>query len=200
MRRRPSPWLVWIPLSLSVVVGAVWFTAVQYAGASEAQPEGGVSSPSAGRLAAELGVDRLDPTQRLPLSLASDAPLPIRVYASPTCGCCSLWMDHLRMNGFEVETVHRMDMAEIKAELGVRPQLSSCHTGVVNGYIVEGHVPAEDIRTFLAEAPQDALGLTVPGMPIGSPGMEVGGRVDPYDVLIFYENGSTRVLRSYGGS
>jgi hypothetical protein len=198
MRRRPSPWLVWIPLSLAVVLGAVWFTAVQYAGASETPPLAEASGPEL--LAAELGVDRLDSSQRQPIPLSFDAPIPIRVYASPTCGCCSLWMDHLRMNGFEVETVHRMDMAEIKAELGVRPQLSSCHTGVVNGYIVEGHVPAEDIRTFLAEAPQDALGLTVPGMPIGSPGMEVGGRVDPYDVLVFFQSGTTQVLRSYGGS
>ncbi|TVP47802.1 MAG: DUF411 domain-containing protein [Gemmatimonadales bacterium] len=122
----------------------------------------------------------------------------MRVYASPSCGCCSLWVDHLEENGFDVETVHREDMADVKRNFGVADRLVSCHTGIVNGYVVEGHVPASDIRRLLAESPDNVRGLAVPGMPVGSPGMEVGDRVDPYDVVAFAADGSTRVFASYG--
>lgn len=124
--------------------------------------------------------------------------VPITVYASPTCGCCSAWMDHLREHGFDVEVVHRDDMIAVKQSLEVPRELRSCHTGVVNDYVIEGHVPGDDLRRFLAEAPQ-VRGLTVPGMPAGSPGMEVpGGTVDPYEVLTFRADGSTAVYAEYG--
>ena len=134
---------------------------------------------------------------RTPIPLDHAEPIAMRVYSSPACGCCSLWVDHLEEHGFEVETVHRDDMFEVKRSLGVADHLASCHTGVVNGYLVEGHVPADDIRRLLAEVP-DARGLAVPGMPIGSPGMEVEDRLDPYDVLLIGEDGSTTVWASYG--
>ena len=116
------------------------------------------------------------------------------VYKSPTCGCCSKWINHLRENGFSVDVYNRQDMGPVKAGLGVPRHLQSCHTATVGDYIVEGHVPADDIVRLLKEKPA-VKGLTVPGMPMGSPGME-GPRSDPYDVLSFQKNGKTAVYAS----
>jgi hypothetical protein len=116
----------------------------------------------------------------------------ITVYKSPTCGCCTEWADHLRTNGFAVETVDSLDLSRIKAMSGVRPQLASCHTAFVNGYVIEGHVPADDITRLLAEKP-DARGLTVPGMPAGSPGME-SPTPEHYQVLLIDKTGKTTVF------
>ncbi|NNF59452.1 MAG: DUF411 domain-containing protein [Rhodothermaceae bacterium] len=119
------------------------------------------------------------------------------VYKSPTCGCCSLWGEHLEASGFTVETVDVDDINAVKQEYGIPQELSSCHTGVVDGYIIEGHVPAEDIVRLLDEQPE-AAGLAVPGMPLGSPGMEVpDGRVQPYDVYLV-TGGETTVFASHG--
>ena len=96
------------------------------------------------------------------------------VYKSPTCGCCSKWIDHLEKNGFEVEAKDVPDVTPIKRANGVPPGMTACHTAMVGGYFIEGHVPAEDVKRLLEEHPQIA-GLTVPGMPVGSPGMEVEG-------------------------
>src|SRR5690606_8067950 len=118
------------------------------------------------------------------------APL-VTVYKSPTCGCCSLWMDHLEENGFRVEGVDVEDTRPIKQQYGIPEGLASCHTAVVDGYVVEGHVPAEDIHRLLEERPE-AGGLAVPGMPIGSPGMEVpDGRTEPYEVLLVQDGGTS---------
>jgi len=117
------------------------------------------------------------------------------VYKSPACGCCESWIEHLREAGFDVEVEDTNDLAAVKAEQGVPASLSSCHTAVAGGYVFEGHIPVEDIVAFLEETP-DARGLAVPGMPIGSPGMEQGDRVDPFDVILFDESG-TRVYRSH---
>ena len=114
------------------------------------------------------------------------------VYKSPTCGCCSKWVDHLRDEGFHVITHNRKDMNTIKAENGVTRKLASCHTSLVEGYVIEGHVPARDIKRLLEEKPAIA-GLAVPGMPMGSPGME-GANEDPYDVLTFERKGQTKVF------
>ncbi|MFK7161341.1 DUF411 domain-containing protein [Marinospirillum sp. MEB164] len=105
------------------------------------------------------------------------------VYKSETCGCCNDWIDHVREAGIEVEAVDLIHLNHKKQELGVPPQLASCHTGVMDGYLIEGHVPAEQILRLLRERPR-ILGLAVPGMPHGSPGMETG-RVDAYQVLSF---------------
>jgi len=111
----------------------------------------------------------------------------VQVYKSPTCGCCETWVEHLRAEGFTVRTNDVADVTPIKLENGVAPELSACHTAFVGGYVVEGHVPASDIRRLLAERPAVA-GLAVPGMPVGSPGME-GPRPVPYEVLSFGARG-----------
>jgi len=121
----------------------------------------------------------------------------IHVYKSPTCGCCSDWVDRLVEYGFEVETEDMDNLAGIKKQYGVPANLQSCHTAVVDGYVIEGHVPPADIERLLAERP-DAVGLAVPGMIAGSPGMEVpGSPAQPYDVVLFDESGQSSLFSSY---
>lgn len=121
----------------------------------------------------------------------------VTVYKSPSCTCCSRWVDHLRNNGFEVDVHDRDDLASVKNDLGVPPGLRSCHTAVVGSYVVEGHVPARDIRRMLT-SDSEIAGVAVPGMPIGSPGMERGSQVEPYSVLAFNEEGRSQVVARYG--
>lgn len=122
----------------------------------------------------------------------------VDVYKSATCGCCSKWVEHLQANGFTVRTTNREDLADLKAKHGVPRRVQSCHMAVVNGYVVEGHVPAADVQRLLKERPA-IVGLAVPGMPIGSPGMEMPGRkAQPFDVLAFDKDGQTRVFASHG--
>jgi hypothetical protein len=120
----------------------------------------------------------------------------VTVYQSPTCQCCSKWVDHLRANGFEVDAQKRNDMQQVKQHYNVPRELASCHTGVVGGYVVEGHVPADDLKRLLAERPNVA-GITVPGMPVGSPGMEQGNQQDPYNVLTFTQQGDANIFARY---
>lgn len=117
---------------------------------------------------------------------ATADPATIQVYKTPTCGCCTKWIDHLREAGFDVEATDLADLTEFKASNGVPRTMTSCHTATVEGYVIEGHVPASDITRLLAERPKIA-GLTVPGMPMGSPGMEHSdpSRHEAYDVLAF---------------
>jgi len=119
----------------------------------------------------------------------------IDVIKSPTCSCCSLWMQHLDAAGFKTRARHMTppDLARVKSQSGLRPELHSCHTGFIGGYVIEGHVPADDVKRLLAERP-DAIGLVVPGMPMGSPGMEAGDHKEPYDVLLLKRDGSTDVF------
>lgn len=119
----------------------------------------------------------------------------IHVIKSPTCGCCADWAEHLREAGFEVTVEDRNDLTARKRELGVPSDLSSCHTATVGGYVVEGHVPASDIRRLLEERP-DVEGIAVPGMPMGSPGME-GPRKDPYRVIAFDGRGARTVWANH---
>ena len=121
----------------------------------------------------------------------------VTVHKSASCGCCKLWVQHLRTAGFSVAPRDRDDLNAVKQRVGVPASLSSCHTAEVDGYFVEGHVPVEDIKRLLRERP-DAKGLTVPGMPIGSPGMELGNRRDPYDVLLVHADGRTSVFSHHG--
>ena len=121
----------------------------------------------------------------------------VTVFKTPTCGCCSAWVDYMRQAGFVVETQDLADLSAIKAEHGIAPQMQSCHTAIVDGYVIEGHVPASDVERLLSERPNVA-GLAVPGMPMGSPGMEVPGRAaDPFDVLAFTESGEVEVFTSH---
>ncbi len=119
----------------------------------------------------------------------------ITVYRDPNCGCCSKWIEHLIKHGFLVNDRKSDEMSEVKRGLGVPGKLESCHTGVVNGYVIEGHVPAADIKRLLKEKTKVA-GLAVPGMPMGSPGME-GPRTDRYDVVSFDKSGNTRVFAKH---
>jgi hypothetical protein len=121
----------------------------------------------------------------------------VEVFKSPTCGCCSQWVEHMRASGFTVRTTDLNDLSEIKKARGVPDQVQSCHTAVVNGYVVEGHVPATDVHRMLREKPAIA-GIAVGGMPIGSPGMEFpGAKAQPYDVMSFDKNGATRVYAKH---
>jgi hypothetical protein len=131
----------------------------------------------------------------LPTGARAAAPAAVEVYKSPQCGCCDKWVDHLRLSGFEVKVnvVQRTDAYRAKA--GVPSHLGSCHTGFVGGYVVEGHVPAGDIRRLLAQRPS-ARGLVVPGMPQTSPGMDAA-HGDAWDVLLLATDGSLKVFSSY---
>lgn len=117
------------------------------------------------------------------------------VYKDETCGCCGNWIEHMTQNSFVSTIHHPADLTRVKLDLGIGYPLQSCHTAVtVEGYLFEGHVPAKLVRQFLAAPPENALGLAVPGMPLGSPGMEVGDQFTPYDVVLFRKDGSTSVF------
>ncbi len=118
------------------------------------------------------------------------------VYKSATCGCCNKWVKHMEDNGFQVKAVDVLDVNIVKQQYGISYEHASCHTAVVNGYVIEGHVPALDVKRLLSEKP-DVLGLSVPGMPVGSPGMEMGDRVDHYSVIAIDKEGNGRVFNQY---
>lgn len=119
------------------------------------------------------------------------------VYKSPTCGCCKLWVDHMQKSGFKVSVIETDDLNPIKRKLGVPAGLGSCHTAKVGDYFVEGHVPASDVIRLLKEKPK-ALGIAVPGMPMGSPGMEVpSGETQPYTVTQVNKDGSLSIFSSH---
>lgn len=120
----------------------------------------------------------------------------IVVYKSPTCGCCKNWITYLEDAGYEVEFHDEEDMAMVKAKYGVPGRAQSCHTGIIDGYVIEGHVPVADIERLLTEK-LDVAGIATPGMPIGSPGMEVGDQKDPYDVVAFKTTGEVAVFASH---
>lgn len=120
----------------------------------------------------------------------------ITIYKNPSCDCCQKWAEHLAAAGFATELINRGDITALKAEWHVPAALHSCHTGKIDGYVIEGHVPAAAINRLLAERPQ-ALGLAVPGMPIGSPGME-GGELETYDVVLFGKDGQKAFARFRG--
>ncbi|HNJ83138.1 MAG TPA: DUF411 domain-containing protein [Piscinibacter sp.] len=122
----------------------------------------------------------------------------VEVWKSPSCGCCKDWIAHMEKSGFRF-TVHETGNTAVRQRMRIPLALGSCHTAVIGRYAIEGHVPAKDVQRLLREKPE-AVGLTVPGMPIGSPGMdgpEYGGRRDAYDVLLVAADGSTRVYSSY---
>ena len=137
------------------------------------------------------------------LASAASTKTPMEVWKDPSCGCCKDWIVLMEQSGFAVK-VHEVGNNGVRAQLGLPQRLGSCHTALVGGYLIEGHVPAADVRKLLKEKPK-ALGIVGPGMPVGSPGMdgpEYGGRKDPYDVLLVTKNlvgsdVSTRVFTSY---
>lgn len=133
-----------------------------------------------------------------PVLAAAPAPIPIEVYKSPDCGCCKDWVAHMEANGFKA-TVRDEGNTDARRRFGLPADYGSCHTARVGNYVVEGHVPARDVHRLLKEKPR-AVGLAVPGMPLGSPGMdgpEYGGRKTPHDVLLVRRDGSSTVFQPY---
>lgn len=131
-------------------------------------------------------------------ALSQQSTLQLHVFKDPNCGCCSAWIDILEQDGFRVTTEARTNGALVQEKIkrGIPPTMASCHTADIDGYVVEGHVPAADIRKLLAERP-DAIGLAVPGMPFGSPGMGPESQREAYDVHLILRDGTTRVFSSY---
>ena len=116
------------------------------------------------------------------------------VHKTPTCGCCKMWIKHLEGNGLSTTIQDHTNLQEIKVKYDIKPEYRSCHTGVSkDSYIFEGHIPSKYITRFLSEEHPNAIGLSVPGMPLGSPGMEVEGMFTPYDVLILFKDGTSKV-------
>lgn len=118
------------------------------------------------------------------------------VYRSPNCGCCGGWIEHAKRHGFEVTDIKTDDLAAIKQKYNLPTQLASCHTTVIDGYVMEGHIPVDDIKRFLTQKP-DYAGLAVPGMPIGTPGMESGDIKQPFEVVAFNKDGAVEVFNEY---
>jgi len=131
-------------------------------------------------------------------TLAENKPLEVEVWKSASCGCCSGWIKHLEAAGYAVKAQDTAlgILAKIKRQAGLSPDLQSCHTAKIGGYVIEGHVPAEDVERLLKEKP-DAVGLTVPGMPLGSPGMDFGPEKEPYEVLLVMKDGTTKVFAKH---
>ena len=153
-------------------------------------------------LMAACGEDATTPAQS-PTADKPEAPVAatdkvLEVYKSPTCGCCGAWVEHMEANGYAVNVHEQQNLQSIKEKAGILPGTGSCHTAFIDGYAIEGHVPAADVDRLLEERPE-GKGLTVPGMPVGSPGMEMGDRKDAYDVLLFDENG-TEVFSHHPGN
>jgi len=131
------------------------------------------------------------------MTLFAETLPPVTVYKSKYCGCCSEWVKHMENNGFKVNVIETEALNEVKIKYNVPAPLASCHTAIIGNFIVEGHTPASSIKRFLKEAPKDAIGLAVPGMPLGSPGMEQGNMKQPYDVLAFDKQGHTVVFEKF---
>lgn len=125
------------------------------------------------------------------VSLLRENSRPLTVYKSPSCGCCGAWIDHMKEADFSARVEHPDNLDAVKRQLGVSPQYQACHTSVKSGYFFEGHIPAEVVSQFLRESPENISGLAVPGMPMGSPGMDVSGHYRPYDVLKINKDGSS---------
>ncbi len=118
------------------------------------------------------------------------------VYRSPSCGCCGVWIEHAQKHGFKIEDIKTDEMEALKQKHNIPPELASCHTTIIDGYVMEGHIPADDIKRFLGQK-QDMAGLAVPGMPIGTPGMEARDIKQPFQVLAFNDKGEVEVFNEY---
>jgi hypothetical protein len=129
-------------------------------------------------------------------AVAATALPPVEVFKSPYCGCCGAWVDHMKAAGFAVKVNLVEDTTSVRTRAGLPDKFGSCHTALVGGYVVEGHVPADEVKRLLALKP-NAMGLAVPSMPPGSPGMEMGTRRDPYDVFLIDKSGRAAVFAHY---
>lgn len=129
--------------------------------------------------------------------LALNKPTEITVYRDANCQCCHKWIEHLQKHNFQIDDQIRNDMTTVKQQLGLPVKMASCHTAVVDGYLIEGHVPADDIKQLLADHPADIKGLSVPQMPVGTPGMEMGERKDPFVVFSFDKDDNFKIYNRY---
>ena len=123
----------------------------------------------------------------------------IELHQSPYCGCCGMWVKYMQNKGYTLEVRKYSDFYKLKDELGIKKEFQSCHTGLVEGYAVEGHVPADAVEWLLSEKPKGVIGIAVPGMPMGSPGMEQGGEDEEYPVVIMFKDGSHKIYGTYKG-
>ena len=145
----------------------------------------------------------INSSEDVPINTSSQAetikasPRMANVFRTPTCGCCGIWIEHAEKNSFVVSDHQQEDLTSVKEKYGITPELSSCHTTISQGYVFEGHIPAIEITAFLENPTKDVIGLSVPGMPIGSPEMEMGNRSQPYKVLALHSDGSTSVFAKY---
>lgn len=183
-----------LPTMLAVVVPMLALIGGSRADAADPR---GVAAPVASRPVASKPAAKPVAPKAKPKAAAAALPL-VSVHKSPTCGCCGLWVEHMREAGFKVEVHETDDLQPIKQRLGVPHSHASCHTAQVGPYFVEGHVPAEAVRRLLRQRP-DARGIAVPGMPMGSPGMEVpSGQVQPYSVDLIRKDGRISEFARYG--
>lgn len=120
----------------------------------------------------------------------------ITVYRSPACSCCGAWIEHMQQNGFQIKEIKTDEIETVKEKYNLPQDLASCHTAIIDGYVMEGHIPANDIKQFLQQKPTLA-GLAVPGMPVGTPGMEVGNKKQPFAVVSFDNKGKVKVFKEY---
>jgi hypothetical protein len=173
-----------LPHRLALLLALTVTAACSGTGGAEAAPSSDRAQASAPQAAPAVAQPEKGP------------PVRMVVYKTPSCGCCKKWVEHVQAAGFQVEVHDTANVQPVKTENGLPQHLASCHTAIVDGYVIEGHVPADVIRRLLAERPQVA-GIAVPGMPMGSPGMEVpGGRTDPYDIIAFARNGTVSVYET----
>jgi hypothetical protein len=179
---------------ISIAPGRTLFRAALAAALATAAAACGGSSGDAAPKAGEPAAPAAPAAQAPAAPAAANGPQLV-VYKDPSCGCCSKWVEHMRANGFAVEAHDTSGVDGVKNQAGVPQAARSCHTGLVGGYAIEGHVPAEAVRRLLREHPADVAGLAVPGMVTGSPGME-GPDPQHYDVIAFTKNGQTRVYAS----
>lgn len=187
---RTSPFLPAVA-ALTFLLSACTQAQTETAASAESKDAATVAVLPATAKAADTAEITTDAARRTPLPL-------VTVHKSPTCGCCKLWVAHLEQAGFPVEVVESDTLEPIKRDVGVPAGMASCHTAQVAGYFVEGHVPADDIVRLITERP-DAKGLAVPGMPLGSPGMEVpSGEVQPYAVYLIARDGRSALFSQHG--
>lgn len=123
----------------------------------------------------------------------------IELYNSPFCGCCKVWEDYMVKKGYEVKSTYAEDIAKIKEKYKIKPEYQSCHTGIIQGYVVEGHVPEDALKWLLENKPKDVIGISTPGMPTGSPGMEQGNVEEEYPVILMLKDGSYKTYGIYKG-
>jgi hypothetical protein len=142
-----------------------------------------------------MGVAAVAAVSSLP-AVAAPSATEVQVFKSPTCGCCSSWVEHMRAAGFTVKVTEVDDTTAARKRLGLPDRYGSCHTATIGGYVLEGHVPAPEVKRLLAAKPK-AIGLAVPGMPPSAPGMDVPGRKDPYQVLLIDASGQSTVFANY---